>query len=197
MFYPAVSPRLADHPVDAQFLTRWSPRAFADDAMPEPVLLTILEAARWAPSSSNLQPWRFAYGLRGDDGFGLIAAALVPSNRIWAAKAAALVAIASCLTVLRQGEAVANPSHAFDTGAAWAHLGLQARVSGYVAHAMGGFDKARAAEGLQLPQGHELHAVVAIGRQAPADSLPEDQRAREVPNGRLPLTQTARRGKFV
>ena len=87
-----ISPiRVPDHPVDDMFIARWSPRAFADTAMAEDEVLTILEAARWAPSASNLQPWRFVWGLSGDAGFAAIADALVPFNRIWAEKAAALV----------------------------------------------------------------------------------------------------------
>ena len=74
------SPRVPDHVVDAQFTGRWSPRAFTAETMSEEALLTLLEAARWAPSAVNVQPWRFAWGLRGDAGFAAIAGALVPFN---------------------------------------------------------------------------------------------------------------------
>lgn len=188
--------RVADHPVDPQFTERHSPRAFSEATLTEADLLTLLEAARWAPSASNHQPWRFAWALRGDEGFGKIVETLVPFNRAWAEKAAALVVIASKTTVVAQGNVQPNAWHAFDAGAAWMGLALQAHLNGLFAHAMGGFDKALAASSLNLPADHEVHVVVAIGAQGPAEVLPEAYRAREVPNGRLPLTETAKRGTF-
>ena len=102
--------RKTESSVHDQFTARWSPRAFKDTALTDADLQPLFEAARWAPSASNNQPWRFAYGLRGDEGFAKIAAGLVPFNRGWAEKAAALVVVASRSTVIRpeQGE-VPNP----------------------------------------------------------------------------------------
>jgi nitroreductase len=194
---PVPDTRHADHPVDAQFTGRWSPRAFSDATVTEAELLSILEAARWAPSAMNLQPWRFAYGLRGEAAFDAIAEALVPFNRDWAAKAAALVVIASKTTFTRDGAEAANASHAFDAGAAWASLALQTHLNGLVAHAMGGFDHAKAAANLHLPEGHVLHAVVAIGHQGDAAQLPEALQAREQPSPRQPLADLAKRGTFA
>lgn len=192
------TPRLADHPVTPQFVERWSPRAFGPATMSEADLALLLEAARWAPSAVNLQPWRFAWGLRGDAGFAAIAGALMPFNRAWAEQAAALVVVGSVPTrTASDGSVVANPSHAFDAGAAWMSLALQAHLAGLVAHAMGGFDHAVAAEALHLPEGHALHAVVAIGHPGDAATLPEALRAREVPSPRKPLAEIAGRGRFA
>ena len=188
--------RVADHPVDPQFVERHSPRAFSDATITEADLMTLLEAARWAPSASNHQPWRFAWGLRGDEGFARILGTLVPFNHAWAEKAAALVVIASKTTVIAKGQEQPNPWHAFDAGAAWMSLALQAHRKGLFAHAMGGFDKVQAAAVLNLPADHELHVVVAIGQQGPAESLPESYRPREVPSARLPLAETAGHGTF-
>lgn len=190
------SPRHADHPVDPLFVNRHSPRAFTPATMTEAEVMTLVEAARWAPSASNVQPWRFAWGLRGDAGFAKIADTLVPFNRAWADKAAALVVIASKTTVTRDGIEHPHASHPFDAGAAWMSLALQAHLMGLVAHAMAGFDKPRAAEVLGLPAGHEVHVVVAIGQQGAPDLLPEAYRPREVPSPRLPLAEIARRGGF-
>ncbi len=194
---PLHNPRIAEHPVDPIFVERWSPRSFNDETLPESALLTMLEAARWAPSASNHQPWRFAYGLRGDAGFDAILGSLVEFNAAWAVKAAALVAIASKTTVAGPEGDVPNAFHSFDAGAAWANLALQAHLSGHVAHAMGGFDRARAAAALNLPADYQLQAIVAIGRRADAAALPEKLRARETPSGRVPLAQIARRGAFA
>ena len=190
------SPRIPDHPIDQLFIDRWSPRSFSEETLPEPVLLTMLEAARWAPSASNHQPWRFAWGLRGDAGFEAIAGALVPFNG-WAKQAAALVVVASKTTrTASDGSEVDNPSHAFDAGAAWMSLAMQAHLAGWAAHGMGGFDAAVAGKALGLPEGHVIHAVVAIGRTGDPASLPEALRAREVPSPRLPLNEMAAHGRF-
>lgn len=189
--------RQADHPIAAQFLDRHSPRAFTEEEIPEATLLTLLEAARWAPSGSNLQPARFAWARRGEAGFAVMAECLAPSNRVWAGQAAALVVVASQAEVIRDGQAAPLASHAFDAGAAWMSLALQAHLLGWIAHAMGGFDKARAAELLALPQGHQLHVTVAIGRQGPPETLPEALRPREAPSLRRPLAESAGHGRFL
>ena len=189
--------RQADHPIAAQFLTRWSPRAFADVAMTEAQLMSVLEAARWAPSASNHQPWRFVWGLRGDAGFNAILETLVPFNRSWAEKAAALVVVASVDHIERDGVSSPNAYHTFDAGAAWAQMGLQAQDMGLAAHAMAGFDHDTARRVLQVPAGTVVQAVVAIGTKGDATLLPEALQAREHMSPRLPLTQLARHGSFA
>lgn len=195
---PVPSPRLPAHPVADQFTARWSPRAFSDAPVSEGQMLTLLEAARWAPSSTNVQPWRFVWALRGEAGFDAIAGALVPFNRDWATRAAALVVLASKTSrTASNGEEVPNGAHAFDAGAAWMSLALQAHLSGLFAHAMGGFDHAAMAQAVALPEGHALHATIAIGHLGDASSLPEGLRGRESPSPRLPLADIAHRGSFA
>ena len=194
---PVTALRIPDHDVHPQFPARWSPRAFSAETMTEAEVLRLLEAARWAPSALNLQPWRFVYGLRGDAGFAAILSALVPFNVGWAKEAAALIAVGSKTTRTAQdGSEVANATHAFDTGAAWANLALQAHLAGYVAHGMSGFDPARAASALHLPDGHAIHAIVAVGRQGDPAQLDDTLRAREVPSPRVPLNTIAFHGRF-
>lgn len=188
--------RIADHPVDPQFLGRWSPRAFDASAMTGADVLTLLEAARWAPSASNNQPWRFVWSLRGEAAFDAIATSLVPSNHAWAHKAAALVVVVSKTTVTQNDVAVPNAYHAFDTGAAWAQLALQAHLNGFFAHGMAGFDHAALTFAIAMPADHVLHAVVAIGRHGDPASLPEALRAREMPNQRLPQSEITHHGSF-
>ncbi|MES2436321.1 MAG: nitroreductase family protein [Pseudomonadota bacterium] len=191
------SPRIADHPIHAQFTERFSPRGFTEKTLTEAELLPLLEAARWAPSASNNQPWRFAYGLRGDAAFAKIAEALVPFNRSWAEKAAALVVVASKSTIEKDGAQVPVPTHAFDAGAAWGYLALQAHHAGLIAHAMAGFDPTLLAANLDLPEGYQLHAVVAVGEHGNIENLPEVLQAREVPSPRFALDKIAAHGKFV
>jgi nitroreductase len=189
--------RQPDHPVAPQFLTRWSPRSFRDRALTEAEVMTLLEAARWAPSASNHQPWRLVWALRDDTAFTAIRDALTGVNPVWAGKASVLIVVASKDTVVnRDGVEVANRTAWFDTGAAWMSLALQAPTMGLVAHAMGGFEREALAKAVGLPDGHTLHCVVALGEQGPAEALPEDLAAREKPSLRKPLAEVARHGQF-
>ncbi len=189
--------RQPDHPVAPQFPARWSPRSFTGRALTEAEVMSLLEAARWAPSASNHQPWRLVWALRGEAGFAAIKEALIGNNPLWAGKAAVLIAVASKDTVVnREGAEVPNRTAAFDTGAAWISIALQAQATGLFAHAMGGFDKDKLAAAIHLPEGHTLHCVVAAGEQGPAENLPEALREREKPSGRKPVTDFARHGRF-
>jgi hypothetical protein len=119
--------RQADHPIDPLFLRRWSPRAMAGTPLRPDDLHPLFEAARWAPSSGNGQPWRFVYALRGTPEFAGFLDLLVPGNRIWCERAGALVVILS-RTVRDNGKAVRT--HSFDAGAAWMSLALQGTLQG-------------------------------------------------------------------
>jgi nitroreductase len=130
--------RQPDHEVDPLFLERWSPRAFDGSEMPEPDLLTLFEAARWAPSAFNSQPWRFLYARRGDADWERFLGLLIPWNQGWAHSASALVYILSDslpFTDRKSGEPQPSSTHSFDAGAAWACLALQATRMRYCAPA--------------------------------------------------------------
>jgi nitroreductase len=195
----AANTRTADHPIDPLFLERWSPRAFTDEAMSAAELHTLLEAARWAPSSYNSQPWRLLYARRGTPHWERFLGLLNEFNQSWAKNAAALIIIVSSETMMPPGADKAVPaySHSFDAGAAWAHLALQGARSGWCAHAMVGFDHARAAGELKVPAGYRVEAAVAIGRQGDPASLPEKLAARELPSGRHKLADIAFEGGFA
>ncbi len=189
--------RQPDHPVDPQFPARWSPRSFTDKALSEADVMSLLEAARWAPSASNHQPWRLVWARRGEAAFETLRSCLTGNNTVWTDKAAVLVVVASKDTVTnREGADVPNRTAGFDSGAAWMSLALQARTMGLAAHAMGGFDKDKLAAAVALPEGHTLHCVVAVGEQGPAEALPEDLAAREKPSGRKSVDEIARHGRF-
>lgn len=190
--------RRPDHPISDCFIQRWSPRSFDDSTISLDELQTMLEAARWAPSSFNAQPWRFVYELRGGPIWPDWIACLNDNNKIWAPKAAALILVASFTQRVRPASDVQehNPHHAFDSGAAWAQLGLQANALGFYAHAMGGFDAQRLSTLLGLPAYHAAHAVVAVGHRALADALPDALRSRETPSGRRSLSEIAWQSQF-
>jgi len=195
----SASPRTTEHAIAAQFIERWSPRSFTSEAIPESTLLTFFEAARWAPSASNHQPWRFIYSLRDSESWEIFIDLLAENNRAWAQRAAALVVIVSKSTAPARATGIEAPSrsHAFDTGAAWAHLALQANLSGWATHGIGGFDRDKARELLKIPEQFAVQAAVAIGRRGDKAELPAELQQREQPNGRLPLQQIIFADRFV
>ena len=188
--------RHPDFPIDPIFHARWSPRAFVPTTMPETDLLRSIEAARWAPSAYNVQPWRFVYALRDDSHFDRFLDLLVPFNRAWARRASAIVFVASDTMLRYEGEVSPSRSHSFDTGAAWAQFALQATKLGYHTHGIGGLDYDRAHEALGVPEGFRVEMAIAIGRRGTVDELPETLREREEPSPRRPVSELAFRGAF-
>lgn len=188
--------RLADHPIDPLFTNRWSPRSFTGEKVPDAVLHSALEAARWAPSASNAQPWRFIIARNGDASWSRFTALLNGRNARWASRASALVLIVSEREVQRNGQRGPNASHSFDAGAAWANFAHQALLLGWHTHGIGGYDRALARETLKIPEGFALEALIALGRQGPLDTLDEDFHAQEGPNGRRPLADSVFAGEF-
>src|ERR1700752_1410903 len=186
--------RKADYPIDLVFLDRWSPRAMSGEEITEEELLTLFEAARWAPSSYNNQPWRILYARRDTEHWPVFLDLLVEGNRAWAKDAAALLVFVSKTTFDFNGETY--PTHSFDTGAAWENLALQAMLKGYVAHGMQGFDYERARTELGIPEGYRVEAMAPVGRPGRTEALPEQYRAREAPSPRKKLAEVVREGKF-
>ncbi len=195
---PEDTKRQSTYPIEPLFLQRWSPRAFHARPMPLTDLHTLLEAARWAPSAHNLQPWHFIVSRRGDAHWQHHLELLHPFNAAWASQASALLFLVSQAITSAHGDEPPQPSrtHSFDAGAAWAQLALQATALGYQAHAMAGIDFDRAPQALGIPDTHRLEIAVAIGRQAPADQLPPALRRRELPSVRRPLEEMVSTGVF-
>ena len=176
-------------PIDPIFIDRWSPRGFSDAEIAPVTLDTLFEAARWAPSAFNSQPWRFLYARRGDAHWQGFLELLIPFNRSWAQHAAVLVFVVSLSRTTQPGtdKIVDLYSHSFDAGAAWANLALQASRIGLAAHGMSGFDHDAAPGVLNLPDDHRVEAAVAIGMPGDASQLSESLAARERPSERTPL----------
>ena len=186
--------RTSSHPIDPLFLRRWSPRAMSGAPLTRAQLLPLLEAARWAPSGGNGQPWRFAYALAGTPHFERFLSTLVPGNREWCLRAGALVLL-SARVVRDDGKP--SPSAPFDAGAAWMGLALQGTLSGLVVHAMAGFDREAARAAVALPAGLEPQVMIAVGHPGRLEDLPEKLRERELPSDRLPLEALVVEGAFT
>lgn len=154
--------------------TRWSPRSFSDRPVSNADLRTVLEAARWAASSSNEQPWRFLIARKSDgEAYERILSLLVPGNQEWARTAPVLMIMAAKRTFSHNGSPNSYALH--DTGAALAHLMLQAHALGLYAHGMAGFDRVRAREVLGIPDDYELGAAVALGYRDSPDKLANER----------------------
>jgi len=158
-------------------LNRWSPRAYADREVPTEDLKKGFEAARWAASSSNEQPWRFLVGRRGDKTFKKILDALVPGNQVWAKNAPVLILSVARKHFAHNGHVNRHSWH--DTGAAMANFSVQITALGLHGHSMAGFDHNKAQAAFEIPDDFETVAVTAVGYLGDPDTLPEELRKRE------------------
>ncbi|MDD4914499.1 MAG: nitroreductase family protein [Methylococcales bacterium] len=169
--------------------SRWSPRAFnADLPVSQADIIALLEAARWAPSCFNDQPWRFIVCNKTTDAtawqnaFGLLA----EKNKLWAKNAPLLVLSAAMANFNHNSQP--NRWAMYDTGAAALSLCLQANALGLICHQMGGFDAARARQVFGLPEDCTPMAMIAVGYQAEAATLNQDfQDAEQGPRSRAEL----------
>jgi len=181
--------REAEYPVDDIFINRWSPRAMSGDPVSKDELMSLIEAARWAPSSFNNQSWRFLYSLKGSDTWDTYFNLLLEGNQAWVKNAGALVVILSKTTFDYNGKP--SKTHAFDSGAAWQNFALQGSINGLVIHGMQGFDYDKAKSELQIPDEYEVQAMAAIGKPGDPDDLPEALREKDIPSGRKNISEIA------
>ena len=188
-----VNQRKADYDIDPIYLERWSPRGFSEKEVDEETLYSLFEAARWAPSASNLQPWRFIIARTKEDREKFYQF-IDESNVEWCKRAPVLVVIASKKT--RNDEGAPNATHAFDTGAAWGFLALEAVRKGLITHGMGGFDRSKAKEILNIPEEYDVQAVIAVGYFDPNAKLSEKNKQREVPSTRRPIKEFVFEGSY-
>ena len=182
-------PRRAIEPL---IYRRWSPRAMSGEALEEHELEALFEAARWAPSCFNEQPWRFLFARRGGPHWNTFFALMAEGNQRWARNAAVLVVVVSRRTFERND--AASRTHSFDTGAAWQCLALQGSALGLVVHGMAGFDYEAARATLEIPERYQVEAMIAVGRPGRIEDLDERLRERERPSERRPASELAFEG---
>lgn len=184
--------RVSEYPVSPLFLNRWSTRAFSTREVSDQDLYTVLDAAHWAPSSFNDQPWRFIVA-KTEQHRSVFHQFINEFNLTWVSTAPVLIVVAS--DKLRDN-GDPNGAHAFDAGAAWASMAIQATMLGMVTHAMGGIDRNKARQMLNIPDNFEIHAVIALGYHGDKSLLPEGIQQREIPNSRRPLNELVFEGKI-
>lgn len=174
---------------------RFSPRAFSAREVSDQELELVLEAARWAPSSMNEQPWRFVVTRRGADAHAQLLETLNPSNRIWADKAPVLILAMVQRTLSRNGQVNHHARH--DLGLATAHFTAQATALGMGVHILGGFNAEAARTAFNVPDDLDIVSVLVLGFPGDADQLPENLRERESRRSvRLPLSELVRYGTY-
>lgn len=186
--------RQADHPIEPLFVERWSPRAMSSEPLSDGEILTLFEAARWAPSTYNEQEWRFLYAKRETPQWPTIFELLVEGNQAWCKNAALLSVIVAHKVFAHNGKP--NPVHLFDVGAAFENIALQATAMGLVVHGMQGFDFDKARTSLKVPDDYAVAAMFAAGRPGELKTLPDQLRDREKPTDRKPVSQFICEGEF-
>jgi nitroreductase len=189
-------PARADHPIHEIISDRWSPRAFGEESISRPTLLSLFEAARWAPSAYNDQPWYFMIAMREDrEEFERMLGCLVEANQAWAHGAALLAIAVARMSYSHNGKPYRH-AH-YDTGQAVMSMALQATALGIRVHQMAGFDPEQARETYGIPEGHEALTAIAMGYPGDADRLPDELRQSELAERtRRPLTETLFKGAW-
>jgi len=188
------NPRTPEVDVECMFFDRWSPRAFFSDPIPEHQLNSLFEAARWAPSCYNDQPWVFLYATNREDR-ERFTSALSEDNRLWAMHAPVLIFVVA--RRFFENTKDLNRHAIFDSGAAWMSLALQARKLGLYTHAMAGFDQEKAYEVLAVPkEDYDVIVAIAVGRRGKPTQLPDNLIEIESPNERKALVEVAFEGRF-
>jgi nitroreductase len=186
--------RESSYDIQPLILSRVSSRAFSDERLTEDELFSLFEAARWAPSSYNNQPWRFVYARRGEPEWNILFDVLIDFNKSWTKNADTLVLVIS----RNNFEHNNKPAHTarFDTGAAWMSLAFEAHARNLVTHGMQGFDYAAIKNKLNIPDEFTVEAMIAIGKPGDKEKLPPEIREKEIPSTRKPLKEIISCGKF-
>lgn len=189
-------PAATQYPVHELIRERWSPRAFSEEAVSPEILQSLFEAARWAPSCNNEQPWAFLVGTRGEgDTFKKILGTLMEANQTWARHAPVLAIAVSELAFAKNGRS--NRNAFYDTGAAVSQLTTEATSRGLLVHQMAGFDPQKATEIFAIPNGWEPIATFAVGYAGDPQTLPDVLRERELaPRTRKPLHEFVMGGQW-
>lgn len=193
MIIKGSSKRTATHPIEPIFIDRWSARAMSGAPLTPEELMPLFEAARWAPSAHNFQPWRMLYALRDTPHWDTFFNLLKPGNQIWAHRGGALV-----MFIARHTYDTGKPcgTHSYDTGAAWQNFALQAAHDGFAIHGLEGFDYERARIDLAIPEAFKIEAMAVIGHHGDKDELSEKLQERERPSDRRPLEETVCEGPY-
>lgn len=186
--------REAEFEVSDIFIKRWSARAMSGKAISNDELMMLFEAAKWAPSAFNNQPWRFLYAKKDTKEWDVFFDLLVEANQAWCKNAGVLVVVLSKTTFDHNSKP--DNTHRIGTGAAWENLALQGSILDLVVHGMAGFDYEKAKKELAVPDDYEVQMMIAIGKPGKKEDLPEALQNKESPSERKKISEIAAEGKF-
>jgi len=190
---PPIKP---DYEIDATLAKRWSPRAFSEKKVDKKVVLRLLEAARWAASCFNEQPWYFIIGYKGDNTYDNIFDCLVEGNKAWNMDNTQVLMLTVAKKTFDHNDKE-NRHYFHDVGLAMGNFTYQATKEGLFLHQMAGFDAAQAAESFEIPDNYEPVAAVALGYLGTPDDLPEKYKDSELkPQSRNPVKYFAFSGTW-
>lgn len=186
--------RTTEYNIHPLILTRWSPRAMSGETINKNKLMSLFEAAKWAPSANNGQPWRFLYATKNSKNWSIFFNLLAEFNQLWVEKAGALILVLSRNNF--EYKEKPNPTHSFDTGSAWLSIALEANNQNLIAHAMAGFDYDKARQDLKIPKTYTIEAMIAVGLPGKKIDLPENFREKEQPSDRKKIIEIVQEGIF-
>ncbi|MBA3954584.1 nitroreductase family protein [Candidatus Dependentiae bacterium] len=189
-----MNPRIPDYPINPLFIKRWSPRAMSGELLTTKEIMSLFEAARWAPSSYNNQPWRFLYAKKHTANWDLFFNLLVPANQEWAKSGAVLIVLVSHNAFEFNNKP--SRTHSFDAGSACENLALQGADMNLVVHAMEGFDYDKARQVLAIPSDYTVEAMIVVGKPGALEVLSEKLQEKEVPSTRKTVDEIACEGVF-
>jgi nitroreductase len=183
------------YPIQKLIKDRWSPRAMSGEPLKEEELFPLFEAARWAPSSFNGQPWRFIYAHNKTSAWNTLFNLLDESNKVWVKNASVLLLILSRKFFEHNNKPCIT--HSYDTGAAWENLMLEGFARGLVVHGIAGFDYTKARNELKIPEHYQIEAMAALGKKGDRNALSPELQLREAPKERKPLKELLSEGSFA
>lgn len=186
--------REPEYPVLPEIISRWSRRAMSSEPIERSELMSLFEAARWAPSSYNGQPWRYIYAFHGSPAWKRMFDLLTPLNQSWCVNAGVLV----LLVARSRYELTEDPDRSFalNAGASWQNFALQGTSMGLAVRGMQDFDYDRAREIFNIPPLYVVQMMIAVGRPGDPADLPENMRGRERPTRRKPIADIAFENEF-
>ena len=191
-----MNPRKTEYPIAGLFTDRRSSRAIADRPLEKEKLMSLFEAARWAPSAYNSQPWRYVYACKGSQAWQDLQNLLTPQNRIWTTRAPVVVVLISRTLYTYNDQP--SRDHAFSTGSAWENFALQATIMGLVSHAMEGFDDDAVRTYLKIPPEYAIAAMAVTGYPGSVDELPQElQKGDREWTDRMPVDQFVFEDEFT
>lgn len=186
--------RKSEYKINDLILNRWSARAMSGENISSQELMSLFEAARWAPSSYNNQPWRFIFALKNTKAWDNFFDTLTQGNRIWAKNSSVLIVIVSRINFEYNNKP--SKTHSFDTGSAMENLLLQGYDMGLVVHPIEGFDYNKIRTIINLPDQYNVEAMIVLGKPGSIENLPKNLQEVEKPSDRKKLEEIVFKDKF-